>query len=249
MSKNNLRAVNALTGLRRALQNAGSGIRVAAIASGLAGIATALAADTRTCTGSDVTVTYEQDADAALVCDAAHTAVQLFESCNIPPLNRTIRIALNDNLRPGCAGLYHCGEDFIEVAPPAVIQSRREGQDAFGALDRDAYFQSVVVHELAHAASDGMPCGVGDCVVGAEYIAYAVQVMSLDAQARMAFAQTAPMGKPVPIDTLNPFLLLIAPGQFAQTVWAHFSQQDDGCGVLGRIIEGKMVLDHEIYQE
>jgi hypothetical protein len=231
------------------LEKACSGFRITAIAASLVVSATAIAADTRRCTGTDVIVTFQQEADAALVCDAANKAVQLFDSCDIPALDRTIRIALNDNLRPGCAGLYHCGEDHIEIVSPAVIQSRRDGQDAFGALGRDAYFQSVVVHELAHAASDGIPCGVGDCVVGAEYIAYAVQVMSLDDEARMSFEQTAPMGKPVSIDTLNPFLLLIAPGQFAQTVWAHFSQQDDACGVLGQIIDGTVVLDHEIYLE
>ena len=202
-------------------------------------------ADTRSCGVPNVTVTFQQTADGELVCSAVQQATMLFDTCNLPPLSRPVRITVVEDLSQGCVGLYHCGDDMIEVLSASRIQEQRDPNGAFAHLTADDYYKSVVVHELSHAATDPTPCPFDACIVADEYIAYAMQIMSLDPEAQQAFESRAAFEGPVSADDLSVVLLFMAPHLFSQKVWAHLSQRDDPCRYIGQLMDRSLLLDRE----
>jgi hypothetical protein len=125
------------------------------------------------------------------------------------------------------------------------MEPRRTPGGAFTFLGRDDYYQSVIVHELAHVAFDDVPCPFEACMASNEYVAYAMQVMSLSPAAQGQFASNSGLNRHVSRDKLSAIILLMAPGRFAQKVWAHLSQQNDPCAFIGQIMEGTILLDRE----
>lgn len=209
--------------------------------------ASPMAADTRLCDAADVSVTAENTEYAALVCNVVTAAADQFPSCALPALADNLRIDVVDALRAGCFGLYHCDENRVEVLAPPSLEPFRDPIAVFAHLSTEAYFQSIVMHELAHAATDGMPCSFDGCVVEVEYIAHVMQVMSLEPDALRIFEQELEMDQPVSTDTLNPLILFLVPEVFAQNAWKHFNQQDDPCGFIGQLVSGQVLIDTAFY--
>jgi hypothetical protein len=223
--------------------------KITAVVAGLTLLALPAHGETRICGAANVTVTYQQEEHAELACSAAQKATALFNDCNIPSFSNPVRVDVVDDLIADCLGVYHCGKNLIEVLSPAVMQDRGEPDGVFAHLSPDSYFQSVVVHELAHAATDGMPCPVKSCLAGVEYIAYAMQVMSLSPEEHLVFEENLEMDRLSSSDEINPIILLMAPDLFAEKVWAHFSQHDDSCGFIGQLVNGDFFFDNELYDE
>lgn len=221
--------------------------RTALFAACLSLFASSAPGQTQHCDGTVVSVTSGDTGAAALVCGAAQKAQTLFAECAIPALSRPVNVDLTTDLPRGCMGLYHCGEDRIEVLPPDAMTSARSPASVFAYLTTEKYFQSIVVHELTHAATDAMPCPFEHCVVGPEYISYLMQVMSLDPVDLARFEDSYDKTTPVTNEDLNPFVLVLAPDYFAQYVWAYHWQRDDPCGFVAQLQSGKAVLDVEFY--
>jgi len=223
--------------------------KIAVVVAGLTLLALPAHGETRVCDAANVAVTYQQEEHAELACSAVQKATALFNDCGIPSLSNPIRVDVVEDLKKGCLGLYHCGEGIVEVLSPFVLQDRGEPDGVFAHLSTDSYFQSLVVHELAHAATDGLPCPFEGCLAGVEYIAYAMQVMSLSQEDQLVFEENLEMDQLISSDELNPIILFMAPDLFAQKVWAHFSQRDDSCGFIGQLVSGDFFFDHELYYE
>ena len=204
-----------------------------------------LLAETLTCENQLVSVTYQQAEHAEITCKTVDQAVSLFEQCNLPSLSKPLRIHIVEEIEDGCVGLYHCGQDWIEVLEPSLMASRVDPNGAFAFLPINEYFRSAIIHELAHAVSDGNPCPFEDCLVRDEYVAYAMQVMSLTLKEQLNFAAIAGLNRPVSRDELNSISLFMAPNLFSQKVWTHLKQRNDPCGFIDQLSQGKVLLDRE----
>lgn len=204
-------------------------------------------ADITSCGVPNVNVTFGQsDTEAkASVCDAVQKAVTLFDACGLPALNRPIDITVVDELSDGCVALYHCGENLIELLSAPMMEEKRDPDSAFRHLSSTDYRQSVVVHELAHAATDGLPCPLVTCITADEYIAYALQIMSLDPEARLVFESQFTFERRVSVDELSAVMLFMAPHLFSQKVWAHLAERDDQCGYIGQLMDRSILLDRD----
>jgi hypothetical protein len=202
-------------------------------------------ADMRSCGVPNVTVNFQQTADGELVCGAVRQATMLFDKCNLPRLSRPIRIAVVEDLSQGYVATYRRGDDMIEALSASRMQERRDPNGTFSYLTADDYFQSVVVHELSHAAADPTPCPFEACIVADEYIAYAMQVMSLGPEAQQVFENRFAFEDPVSAEELSVVLLFMAPHLFSQKVWAHLSQRDDPCSYIGQLMDRSLLLDRE----
>ena len=204
-----------------------------------------VSAETFLCEGTNVSVHPHQSAYADMTCEAVKRAEAVFDQCNLPPFSDPIRIEFVSELEPGCVALYHCGEHWIEVLEPPLMDTRRSSEGAFAFLAIEDYFQSVIVHELAHTTFDDVPCPFEACITANEYVAYAMQVMSLTPGAQTEFAANSELDRRVSRDELSLILLFMAPGRFAQKAWAHLSQRDDPCAFVGHIMDGTALLDRE----
>jgi hypothetical protein len=197
------------------------------------------------CEGSLITVTASSAVDAQLTCEAAALAKDLFVGCSVPSITRPVHVELIDELTSRCFGQYHCGEDRIKLLEPSVMAESRLPDSIFAYLSSNEFFRSVAVHELAHAAIENMPCPFEACVVGAEYVAYVMQILSLSPSAQRLFTEQADPGRLISREELNSTIYLMAPDVFAKKAWMHFTQRDDPCSFIGQIVNGTVVLDRK----
>ncbi|WP_375254946.1 hypothetical protein [Yoonia sp.] len=210
-------------------------------------LTTSAQAQPQQCAGANVSVTAENQDDIDLACEAAAKTVSLFAECAIPALSEPTKIEIVDDIPQGCFGLFHCDTRLIEVLSRDALDGARRPESALSFLATDDFFQSIVVHELTHAATEGMPCPFDGCVVGPEYVAYLIQLRSLDHEAREVFESTIDMQSPVMPDSFHPIIILMSPDLFSQRVWAHHWQLDDPCGFVGELMRGESILDFELF--
>lgn len=196
------------------------------------------------CPQGQFTVT-NADADlAARVCRVAEATVRDLAGCNLA-LDGPVEIGLAHTLSDDCIGRFYCHQARIEILLPDAMKTARDPDSALTAVPDDAFFDSVIVHELTHAASEDMPCPFDDCRATSEYLAYAMQIRSLAPEHIAAFDAASDILPPVERAAINGTILMMAPGAFAERAWAHFSQQDDSCALVGRIMSGDVLFDFE----
>lgn len=204
-----------------------------------------LLADTLTCPARNVVIKYDQKSNAALACEAAERALEILDQCAVPLSPGSLQIDIVQTLQAGCVGIFHCGQGRIEVLAPDRMTPVRDPDGTFAFLPSDEYFQSVIVHEMTHATTENIPCPFDACPVSAEYIAYAVQIMSIKTDARLILYRHLDTERAVSREDFSLVLLLMAPNVFARKVGAHFSQLEDPCRFLRDLALGGVVLDRE----
>ena len=141
-----------------------------------------------------------------------------------------------------CAGLYACGSDRILVIPPGGVGEVMPEDSAFAPLAPDVYYDSLVVHELAHALMDQAACDRPRCDADREYVAYALQIGSLAPQDRARVTAYRSFDGLVDRALLNDLLLWMKPDIFALAAWAHFDAPGNGCAFVARLVTGETTL-------
>lgn len=213
-----------------------------------ASVASISSAESFDCPDTGITVEFTTRAHADLVCEAAETTMAGLASCRLPSLPPALRIEVVDEVQQGCVGLYHCGKASIELLSPTAMAERRDPDSAFGFLDAESYFKSVVVHELTHSATVEIPCPIKDCIVADEFVAYAMQIRSLSRETSRAFSVHADGSIPANSGDLNLLMLNLAPDRFARSVWWRLMRSDDPCGLLRNLAERTVLLDRERFE-
>lgn len=207
-------------------------------------VASPTAADQRLCAGGLVSVDAGEPL-ATLMCETAERAAQDLAACNLP-LKTPVHLAISEKLTErACVGVYHCGERRIEVLPPAMLETAERDTALFYGLDARRYFQSVIFHEMVHAAYDGVPCPFGEtCRATTEYLAYSLQIHALDERARADMRLTDIPEKPIHNDEINATILFLAPDTFALKSYRHLMQHPDPCAFIGEIAAGRVYFDY-----
>lgn len=202
-------------------------------------------ADDNPCENQLVSVKGQNPKVVESICDAVEDAEALFLRCNLPALQRLIEIRIVDELAPGCVAQFRCDEDRIEILAPKAMDTLRNRDGVLGFLPIEIYFHSIVVHELAHAVYDDEQCPFQSCIVANEYIAYAMQFMSLKPADQLTIQNNAELSRHVSRNALNATSLFLAPDLFVKNVWAHLSTRKDICTYVGQISNGTVFLDRD----
>lgn len=150
---------------------------------------------------------------------------------------------MTEDLGKGCMGLFHCGQSRIELLTPDSMQARRNPESSLAHVQTPDFFVSVLAHELAHAVYDGLPCPVENCVNSSEYLAHAIQVMSLPPDDIVTLENQFDMATEISRDEISAMILYMAPDVYLRTVWAHLNQRPDACTYLRAIMSGTVLLD------
>lgn len=203
----------------------------------------ALAAEPEICPGGQITVTDGGDYTAR-ICTVAEAAIADLATCNLP-LTKPVDIALARDLGAVCVGLYHCGQGQIEVTHPEDLAETKADDGLFSPLETMTFFDSIIYHELVHAAFDDVPCPFESCVATSEYLAYSLQIRSLSDADRSAIGIEAVPSDPVSRDSINAIFVFWAPDKFAIRAWTHLMQRPDACTYVGQIADGAIRFDHE----
>jgi len=203
--------------------------------------------DPLACPDSSVTVLAPSHAARQALCTRVATGLATLSACNID-LTHPVTVELTDSLAPGCMGVYHCGEDRIELLNPDAMKTERKPESSLAFVKTDAYFQSVLTHELAHAAYSKAPCPFDTCMATSEYVAHVLQVMALPDADIDRFEAQLDLTERLSREALNPFLYLMAPDAFLRRAWVYSRQQADACGHIADIMDGKVILDYERFE-
>ncbi len=201
-------------------------------------------ADAFPCAEIGVSVDAADQAQQLDFCKAAKRAIDKLAACNVR-INQHITIRVTEDLAENCLGLFHCGEQLIEVLPVDRVIERRHPESVFSHLSATEFRDSILVHELAHAAYDDVACPYSNCRATAEYLAYAMQIMSLPADQRRKIEAGLDFEKKVSREEFSAVMLAFAPRIFIRKSWAHLTQRGHKCAYIGQIMDGTIVFDIE----
>lgn len=193
----------------------------------------------------EVDVTVEGGADLApRICETADLALASLETCGLH-ITRPIVISVATELSENCVGHYICGSDRISVLHPDTLAQEIADSTLFSQLTVLEYFDSIVFHELVHAAYDEVPCPFPHCSATSEYLAYALQIRELspDARTRIGFGEV-PEEK-VSGAFFSAIIAFWAPDVFARKAWTHLMQRPDPCAYVSDLAAGKIYFDTE----
>ncbi len=215
------------------------------LALAVTGLPALAGAEQATCGGASVAVRAPSLALARSVCTGVDKTMLLLEQCGLG-LSGPVRITVADdlpNLSHACFGYYDCDSGRILVRSPDSIADVSAESDLYLGLDPQVVFESIIAHELAHAAFAHVACEDAACLANHEYVAYAIQMWSLPPSVRdglvAAFGQDAPV-EPM---RLNALIAVMAPHKFAALAWQHFNEDGHGCGFVQDLATGRTSLE------
>jgi hypothetical protein len=152
-----------------------------------------------------------------------------------------VREIVSNRLESDCIGRYDCTTDEIRLLHPEVLRLPLSGETALARIPPDELFDSLVMHEIAHAffAQTAVE-GAAVPIANQEYVASAMQMASLTESSRDAFLAAHPGPSTVRQAELNTLIAVAAPTLFAAKAWRHFAEDGHGCAFVGRLIRGEV---------
>lgn len=173
----------------------------------------------------------------------AEHAIELFAQCGLKAL-APIRIQIEKEAIDICGvdafGAFDTAAQTIRLVRPEACREMAKTNPAYASLPFRKFYESLVVHEVAHQIFRSHLGGRSVSLATHEYVAYALQIASMAPEVRQAFLK--PLNSKPP-DDLAPFVdmvLLMSPETFGALAYAHFSKPGNGCRILTEIIEGKI---------
>lgn len=200
--------------------------------------------DEVTCADGRAKVWTQHKELAARVCAVASDGIDQLTACNLRQ-TRPVRISILDRLEAAnaeCVGRYLCHAGRIEILSPKAMQDAIQPDSAYHDLPGMEVFDSFLVHELAHALIHQTLDGQSGSVAQNEYVAYAMQLASIPPETREALIAPYRKSEGVSLEELNGFILGFAPDRFAARAWLHFSEPQNGCDFVSRILEGTVLF-------
>lgn len=204
----------------------------------------ATVADELECSDPLLSVESKTNADGLRVCEAAVKAKSFLANCGIEQ-TQPVTIELRDKIvgvSDHCAGVYFPGTNHVALVAPSLVSGMMPLDSAFSTLEADVFFDSLLVHELAHAFTEQRNANALKCSADSEYIAYALQIESLPHSDRETVLSFREVKRPVPEQKLNDFVLGFSPDMFGVLAWSHFSSPDNGCRFINELINGNVTL-------
>jgi len=147
-------------------------------------------------------------------------------------------------LDPGCMGLYHCGQDRIELLKSTAMESTRSDDGSLALVPAMAFYESIIAHELAHAAFGSVPCPFENCATAKEVVAHTMRVMSLPPQYPSRFNADLGLDRKVARDEISIITLYLAPDVVLRKAWRHLNQRPDIWAYIDQIMSGNVRIDH-----
>ena len=194
------------------------------------------------CDGGQVTIVSDTHEDLGSICVQAQRSIDILAACNVV-LSRSIQIRIVESLDPGCMGVFHCDTDQIEILSPSAMAGARSQKSVLRKIDTPSYFNSVLTHELAHAAYETVDCPFTSCRATSEYVAHTMQLMSLPEKDLKLLEAEFDMQTRVPRDSLSAVLYFMAPDTFLRKSWIHLNQRPNACSYIADIMAGKYFFD------
>ncbi len=178
-----------------------------------------------------------------VVCAAVKRATELFGQCDFTDLPR-VRVQVSKEPINVCGGdafgSFDAERQAIRIVDTATCRKMANSNAAYASLPFSEFYQSIVVHEIAHQFFRSHLKDKKASHAAHEYVAYALQIASLPPRARNQLLNSFPDEPPEDLAPFVEMLLLMSPMYFGVLAYHHFSAPGNGCRVLQEIVRGEI---------
>jgi hypothetical protein len=178
--------------------------------------------------------------ERSLICDAADETRAFFRAHGID-IKRSIHVRASD--RQADPVLPHIGAYTLASKTVRLIGLAQAGHQVpentlFGLPLNATLYQSVVVHELAHAVANQHFADSRPSLVAQEYIAYAAQLSTMEPATRQRILTSNKLPPYKSIDEMSSIYYAMNPNGFGIKAYLHFVSLDDPGRFLRRLLAG-----------
>ncbi|MCB1514436.1 MAG: hypothetical protein H6876_05000 [Hyphomicrobiaceae bacterium] len=218
-------------------------LRRACLALGIVALAAADAsADEMQCPGAPTSVISPTKDLAARICAAAIWAEAFFVRCGLVQ-ERTLSIDVVDRLTHPLGlpviATFDATKWKIQISTYEAVQSIILPGSVYRMLPPRDVYDSLVVHEVAHAIFREHVHDLNIPVSAHEYVAYAIQIASLPPEARDTFLLGFPRQTPSGFGIFNEVYLAMGPLRFGANAYRHLFKDNMSCQTIRRIAAGE----------
>ena len=203
------------------------------------------ASETVSCESALATVSAPNRMLADSVCATFEETQSLLGQCELE-VSKSINIEVFDALPSvsnACFGFYEYDTNRISLRSPDSIATVIEQSTLYEGLDPKTVFDSIVVHEVSHAAFAQTAFDDAACLANHEYVAYVMQMWSLPPSIRSEIVDRFGQVEPVAPQRLSEIVAVMAPAQFAALAWQHFNEDGHGCDFVQDLVIGRASLE------
>jgi predicted metallopeptidase len=185
----------------------------------------------------------ESQTSAASICKTVRKAVVRLAEVDLP-LNGPVDIHVvpyDVELHHGRVARFDGIRKLVTILEPGKLSVEISSNSAFSRLNTDAYFKSLIVHELAHVALFEI-FGHGVDPIAHEYVAYPLQLDTLRPADREVFLDGMELESDLAIEHLNEWILMFSPDVFAAYANQHFQSNGPGAEAVKAAMTGQVVF-------
>ena len=197
------------------------------------------------CDTPNISVEADSGKDADFACKATAIAIPRLAALGLT-LQEPVQIKVTEILEhvPGAYVAFYCTADReIQVLTTECLEDPPARATAFSEMEAAVLFESLIVHELTHAAIDQwLPHHFVPKIVH-EYLAYAIQLDTLPTAERQRILAKANVRGPPDIARINEALLDIAPLYFAAASWLFFTANGGDANHVKSVLDGGFLFD------
>ena len=194
------------------------------------------------CPEGPVDVAAPSPEDRNLICAAAADALRLLDQCRIAP-RWALRVEVMPEVRHPLGhivlGLLDTKRQRILVTQESSVAALIE-ETPYAALPLQAFYRSLIVHEVVHAVMDQNLKRAAATHAAYEYPAYALQIESLAPEDRDVFLSAFDQEAVKSEALFNDPVLFFDPYLFAARAYHHFKKSPDGCAHLNGLLQGSV---------
>ncbi|CFX37522.1 conserved exported protein of unknown function [Candidatus Filomicrobium marinum] len=201
------------------------------------------------CPGIPIEVSGSSDVEGRAVCASAKRANAFFEYCGLPQ-KRKLRVEiLSEVIQPfglPVIALFDAKRWRIQISTFEAMRTILLPGSAYRRLPLRDVYDSLVVHEVAHAVFREHIGHRNLPIAAHEYVAYAVQINSMPTKTRDLFLSTFQRPTSLDVEMFNDIYLAMAPLRFGANAHRHLFRHGQSCEMLSKIVAGRVVFSQEL---
>ena len=180
--------------------------------------------------------------DYALVCDGLKKTQAFFHKHGIE-IQRPIRFGLHDaemDNHVGHFGIYDAHAHRVDILSYDEASRLVEKHQPFGVPMSEGLYISFSVHELAHAVIEQNFSYHPDSLLVHEYLAYVVQLATMDKTLRTSILQRYEVPGFGNIDEMSPIYYQLDPNAFGVKAYKHYIELENPADFLQKLLSGEI---------
>jgi hypothetical protein len=217
-------------------------VAVLVLATTTTGLPAALAGDLESVPAQDVCIEHADacPAETRIIRAAAVQACEFFSRFGIAP-RRPVKVRLSDEVLdvelPHIAA-YAPATRTVRLASLQRVEAMPASQRLFDLPLDEALYQSVVVHEIAHAIAHQHFAVDKPSLVAQEYIAYVAQLATVEPAVRQRILQRWRLPAYRDIGEMSAVYYALNPSGFGVKAYGHFISLPDPARFLSDLLSG-----------